>query len=113
MVTWKEIRMKRQYVINPPLIPMFLYRRNKTSWLRLMQWANDEFKARIRYCANHGYWRELKWLNENSSAISILAELSGYRKMCAIMDKCLWDQFTARERSFIRRSFELRDIILR
>jgi hypothetical protein len=103
--------MKRQYVIPPPSIPVFLYRFHKTAWLNLMQWAKNEFQARLIYCAENGYWKELKWLNENSSAISVLAELSGFRKMCAVMGDRVWHTFTARERSFIRRSLELQSFL--
>lgn len=105
--------MKRQYVIDPPSIPMFLYKRNVWAWKKLIEWAKQEFQARLVHCAEHGYWKELRWLNENSSAISILAELSGFRRMCAVMNDGVWGSFTARERAFIRRSFELRDLIMK
>lgn len=104
--------MKRQYVIDPPALPLFLYKRNETAWIRLIDWAKREFHARLVYCAENGYMREFKWLNENSSAMSILAELSGFRRMCAVMETCVWNEFTMRERSFIRRSFELRDLLM-
>lgn len=105
--------MNSQYVIPPPDIPEFFYGNYKSVWIDLIQWANREYKARLHYLAKNGYMREFKNMNENWSPIRILAELRGYRKFCALMKKSVWDSFSMRERVFIRRSYELRDLLLR
>lgn len=104
---------KPQYVIDPPNIPEFLYRHNSYAWRQLVAWAKNEFQARLVYLAEHGYWKELRYMNDNESPVTILAEMHGYRKLCAIMSDRVWDCFTARERSFVRKAYDLRDLLLR
>ncbi len=107
--------MNTQYVVAPPSIPEFLYKSNFTAWIALISWANKEYKARLRYCAKRGYFKQWVWLHKNSSPIRILAEMPQYRKFCALLvgNEGLWDMFNARERSFIRKAFELRDLLKR
>lgn len=105
--------MNSQYVIPPPDIPEFLYKSNFMAWITLISWANKEYKARLRYCAKNGYYRQWTWLHKNSSPIRILAEMPKYRKFCALLNEGIWDMFSARERSFLRKSYELRDLLLR
>jgi len=102
-----------QYCIQPPTFPMFMFKHNQSVWNKLVQWSKDEFQARLVYLSEHGYWRELKKMNEEYSPIRILAELHGYRRMCANMTQELYDSFSGRERVFIRRAFELRDLLLK
>lgn len=103
----------RQYVIPPPTMPMFLFHHYGYAWVKIVQWSKDEFQARLRYLAEHGYWRELKSMNENYSPARILAELHGYRGLCAKMTDKVWNQLNVRDRRDIRRAFELRDMLLR
>lgn len=106
------MRKQEQYVLQPPTdIPFFLFKRKAHAWRKIIDWAKAEFQVELRYCAERGYWRSLKWLNENSSAIRMLAELDGFRKMCANLSDDVWNQFTARERAFIRRAFELSQLL--
>lgn len=106
--------MTTQYVIPPPNIPQFLFKHySDTMAKRLIEWAKKEFDLRIRYCADRRYYRELKWLNENSSPIRILAELPNYRKICSYFTDESWNRLSARERSFVRRAYELREILVK
>lgn len=105
--------MKSQYVIQPPNIPEFLYKSNSTAWKSLIVWANKEYEARLRYCAKNGYLKQWVWLHKNSSPIRILAEMSKYRKFCSLLTEGVWDMFSARERRFLRRSYELRELLFR
>ena len=106
----------RQYVVNPPNIPMFIHKNYPQQTLpKLIQWAEKEFDARLKYCAENGYWYELKRLNEEYSPMRILAEMSGFRKICAYLQNNQrgWNELTGRQRVFVRRSYELRDLLMR
>lgn len=106
------MRNAGNYVNQPPTdIPFYLFKHRVGTWRKVIQWANEEFQLELRYCAERGYWRSLKWLNENSSAYRMLAELDVFRKMCANITQEVWDQFTPRERRFIRRAFELNQFL--
>lgn len=105
--------MNSQYVIQPPSIPEFLYKSNFSAWIALISWANKEYKARLRFCAKNGYFKEWIKLHKEYSPIRILAEMPKYRKLCALLTEGVWDMFSARERSFLRRSYEMRDLLFR
>ena len=107
------MRVPSQYVIPPPQIPMFMFKHYGRAWRQLIQWSKDEFQARLVYLSEHGYWKELKKMNEEYSPIRILAELHGYRRMCANMTQKVYDDISGRERVFIRRAYELRDMLLK
>jgi hypothetical protein len=78
----------------------------------LIAWAKNEHRARLRWCAERGYFRELKRLNEDYSPIRVLAEIEEYRQICANISQKGWDSLTGRERVFIRRAFEMRNLLL-
>lgn len=105
--------MSNHYVIPPPNVPEFMYRTYDSTWIDLIKWANREYRARLHYLAKNGYVREWKKMNEEYSPIRILAELTGYRRLCAKMNDGVWNRFSMRERVFIRRAFELRDYLKR
>lgn len=101
-----------EYIIPPPNVPLFLF--NRSSVLRKMiEWAKKEHAARIQFCADRGYYRELKRLNEDYSPKRVLAEVSGFRRICAQITDTVWNELTSRERVFIRRSFEIRRLLAR
>lgn len=102
-----------EYVIQPPDIPEFIYKRNVQAWRNLIDWSRKEFQARLIHLSEHGYWRELKRMNQNYSPYRILAEMSGYRKLCSLITQEMWEGLSGRERVHIRRAFELRDILFR
>lgn len=102
-----------QYVTPPPDIPEFYFKHYKTSWEQIIKWAKSEFRSRLQYCAKNGYMKEFKWIAENSSPIKILAELRGFRKLCALVTSETWGKIDKKDRDFIIRSYELRDLLLR
>ena len=104
---------KPQYVIQPPNIPMFLYKSSALALRELIEWANKEHKVRREYLIKHGYWKTLKFYEDNESPITILAEMSGFRRIASLISQRAWDKLSGRERVFIRRSYELRDLLLR
>lgn len=107
--------MRQQYIIPPPNVPEFLYKFNVRVWLDLIYWAKQEHRAWIKYLSENGYYKEYRWFIENVSPIVILAQSPKYRKLCAFLTQSqrVWDSFSVRERVFIRRAFELRDILKR
>lgn len=103
-----------QYITPPPDLPMFLYRRYaKSSLQKLIEWAKAEHQARLVFCAEHGYWREFKRLNEEYSPIRVLAEIKGFRRICANLTQEGYNQLSGRERVFIRRAYEFRELLFR
>jgi len=108
--------MRRQYITNPPNLPAFLYKHRPEYTLpKLIAWAKQEFDDRLRYCAENGYWYELKRLNDEYSPMRVLAEMSGFRRICAnvVNNQAGWNKLSGRDRVFIRRSYELRDLLMR
>ena len=104
----------RQYINPPPIFPDYIIKHYPHRVMReLMEWSKKEFHDRLIYLSEHGYWKELRRMNENWSPIRILAEMKGFRKMCAYINNEKYNQFTGRERVFIRRAYELRDLLLR
>jgi len=107
------MREKQQYVNEPPSIPLFLYKTKTQSLRDLISWAKKEWVDRLNYCAEHGYMLQHKRLTSDYSPMRILAEMTGYRRICSIVTQECWSGLTGRERVFIRRAFELRDLLLR
>lgn len=101
------------YITPPPAIPEFMFKRYASSLEAMIEWAEKEFQDRLKYCASHGYWKTLKYLNEEYSPVRLLAETHGFRKMCAMITPQSWNKLTGRHRVFIRKAFELRDILFR
>lgn len=108
----KQSATPSQYVIQPPSFPDFLFKTWVEPYRELMNWARQEYDARLKYCADRGYFKQHAYLTKNSSPIRILAELSGYRRFCSLITERVWDQFNPRERRFIRRAYEMRDLLL-
>jgi hypothetical protein len=109
----KESANPASYITQPPNIPYFMFQHYASSFEKMIAWAEKEFQDRLRYCAEHGYWRTLKYLNEEYSPYRILAEVHGFRRMCAKIDQNTWNKLTGRQRVFIRKSFELRELLFR
>ncbi len=109
--------MRRQYINKPPDFPMFMYK-NRPEYVlpALIEWANKEYSDGLDFCAKRGYYREYKYINEEYSPLRILAEMSGFRKICAYAEQGSmegWNRMPREHREFIMRSYELRDLLLR
>lgn len=103
--------MSTEYITPPPNVPFFLF--NRAVVLKnMIEWAKKEHAARIQFCADRGYYRELKRLNEDYSPMRVLAEVNGFRRICAKITESVWNELTGRERVFIRRSFEIRQLLV-
>lgn len=101
-----------QYIQSPPDIPFFLTSR-AGNLQALIQWAKDEHQRWIMRCTEDGYYRYLKVLNEEYSPIRFLAEMPQFRRICANITQHEWNKLSGRERVFLRRAYELRDILFR
>lgn len=103
----------QQYVIPPPDVPLFLYKTSTQALRELIYWAKMEHTRELRISAQRGYMKTVKYLTEEYSPIRILAEVSGFRKICAsiIADSRAWNGLTARERRFFRDAYSMRDML--
>lgn len=102
-----------QYVIAPPDVPRFFYGSYESSWRELIYWAKREHIARLKYCADRGYIKEFRRLQREWSPIRILAELTGFRRMCAVMGESVWKRLFSEEKDFIISCLKLRDLLKR
>ena len=111
----RESASSSQYVIPPPDIPEFMYKHFPAiTAKKLIAWAKSEFYARLQYLSERGYYKEHKWTSRNMPPIRILAEMSGFRKICAFYSTLEnWNKLNKEERDFIRKSYDFRDILFR
>jgi len=108
--------MSTRYVIPPPDVPEFLYGTYESAWRDLIYWAKREHIARLRYCADHGYIKEFRRQQREWSPVRILAELSGFRRYCGILQKRgrrIWKNFFREEQDFLISCLKLRDLLKR
>lgn len=103
----------QQYVIAPPSVPEFLYGHYESVWDELIEWAEKEYTARRHYLGKHGYYKEYVIHNEEWSPIRILAEMSGFRRLCAKLTSELWKRFNKIKKGFIINAYDMRDLLLR
>lgn len=99
------------YIVQPPSVPFFLITR-PTHLHNLIQWAKDEHRRWLIRCADNGYFRYLKVLNEEYSPIRFLAEMHEFRRICAKITEREWNQLSRADRKFLTSAFTLRDILL-
>lgn len=102
-----------QYVVQPPSVPYFLYKGYSKPFKDLIEWARKEYASRLTYCAKHGYYKEHRRLTSDYSPKRILAELSGFRRVCALMTERAWNNLSRAERGFISDAFEMRDLLMK
>ena len=103
-----------EYVIPPPDFPDFVFKRYVQPLEELIDWARKEYQARLIHCAEKGYWRTLKYLNEEYSPYRILAELHGFRKYCSYLNQNpQWAGAKKSTQRFIVKSYQLRDMLFR
>lgn len=104
-----------QYYIPPPNIPQFMYRFSFKAWKDLMIWSWNEYQERLKQHSRRGHYRELAVQASEFSPERILAEMTGFRKLCALLSKneSLWKKFTYSQRDYLIRCYELRDLLLR
>jgi hypothetical protein len=105
--------MNSQYIVPPPVMPNYFYKHYPLlAFRKLIEWAKTEHHARLRYCAERGYFKGVKHLNEDYSPMRVLAEVEGFRRMCAMISQEGWNKLSGRERVFLRRAYEMREMLL-
>lgn len=110
----KQSAYKSEYVIRPPEFPEFLFKSHIQPFEELIEWAKKEYQARLIYCAERGYWRSLKYLNEEYSPYRILAELHGFRKYCSYLNyNPRWASARKYTQRFIGKAYQLRDMLFK
>ena len=103
-----------EYVIQPPDFPNFSYKHGLLPFREMVEWAKKEYQARLIYCAERGYWKHLKIINEEYSPYRILAELHGFRRFCSYLNhNAAWASADCELQDFIIKSYQLRDMLLR
>ena len=102
-----------QYINPPPDVPLFVYKTSTQALQELIKWANKEHRAWLQYLSENAYYKQLTYFTHNVSPYRILAEMSGFRHIASVISQRSWDKLSGRERVFIRRSYELRDHLLR
>lgn len=102
------MKTSARYFTSPPTnIPEFFFRRYAWMWRKLIAWSTKEYNDALILFSRRGAMKTVKYLNEEYSAMRILAEMPGFRRLVAILTQDVWDDFTVRERSFIRRAYEI------
>ena len=110
----KQSASRSQYVIQPPEYPEYLFKCYVQPMEELIEWSKKEYQARLIYCAENGYWRELKYINEEYSPYRILAELHGFRKYVSYLSKnAQWAVARKYTHRFVSKAFSLREHLFR
>jgi len=110
----KQSALASQYVIQPPSFPDFLFKSHIQPMEELVEWSKREYQARLIYCAEHGYWRELKYINEEYSPYRILAELRGFRRYVSLLSyNARWATARKYMHRFVSKAFSLREDLFR
>jgi hypothetical protein len=104
-----------QYYIQPPSLPRFIYGTSNKAWVELMVWSYKEYQERLKQLPKRGYYKELTYQARSYSPIRVLAEMQGFRGICAMLQRNprVWNNFNARQRQYIRKAFQLRDHLMR
>ena len=107
--------MNSQYYIQPPNVPKYIYGFSNKAWENLMVWSYQEYRARLKELPKRGYLKELKFQSKEVSPYRVLAEMPGFRGLCAVLVKkpWMWNRLPKEQRDFIRKSFELRGHLIK
>ena len=89
-------------------IPSFLKKRFLGQYIKKMiEWSTKEYNDAVRIAAEHGAFRFVKFLTDEYSPMKILAECDEFKEIISILSGMTSIQISARERSFIRKSYQL------
>jgi hypothetical protein len=102
-----------QYVVQPPQFPDFVFKSHSMPFSELVGWAKREYVERLNYLASKGYHKQHLFHTKNYSPKRILAEMSGFRRFCALVSWRTWNELSRAERRFISDAFEMRDLLMK
>lgn len=103
--------MNKKYYTPPPMlgdIPPFLKKAYLAEYMRqLIQWSKLEYTAGMNYLNKHASIKTIVYFQKNVSAMRVLAESGLFKEVVEYLNENNFNQLTARERIFIRRTYEL------
>jgi hypothetical protein len=80
-----------------------------------MIWSYREYRERLKQLPRRGHLKELNYQARESSPLRVLAEMSGFRGLCAVLVKrpWMWNRLPKEQRDYIRKAFELRGYLIK
>lgn len=99
-----------RYFTSPPIsVPEFFFRRYAWMWSKLIKWATKEYNDALILFSRRGAMKTVKYLNEEYSAMRVLAEMPNFRRLVSLLvqEPDVWNKLNGRERVFIRRAYEI------
>lgn len=103
-----------KYYTPPPDLPAFIYKRYPVSSVsQLIAWSKKEYNDALRLFAKRGEFATVRLLTTNYSPMRLLAEMEGFKAIVAILvrDSRVWNSLSGRDRVFIRRAYELYEML--
>ena len=108
----RQSESESQYVIRPPEFPDFLFKTHVQPFEELIEWSKTEYQSRLVYCAENGYWKQLRYINEEYSPYRILAELHGFRRYVSYLSSnARWANARKQTHRFIAKALALRELL--
>lgn len=102
--------MNARYFNEPPSLPDYFYRHYTVRAFRaLISWSKKEYDDAVRLFSKRGAMKTVKYLNEEYSAMRVLAEMPGFRRIVSLLNENNYNLLDARERQFIRRAYEINE----
>lgn len=93
-------------------LPKFIYKHYAPQVFGLlMRWTDNEYNRAIDYANRHGNLNQARMLYKEWSGMRILSQMEGFRYICAQLDERSWNQLDRKTRKFIRKSFELYELL--
>lgn len=103
--------MSRTHYTPPPSlgdIPAFLKKAFLAKHVRdLIKWATTEYDTGLTHLMRHASPRTLQFFYNEYSPMRVLAESAGFREALEYLNEQNYNQLSARERKFIRHTYEL------
>lgn len=101
----------RYFTLPPTNVPEFFFRHYVWTWRNLIAWSVKEYDDALILFSKRGAMKTVKYLSKEYSAMRVLAEMPGFRRMIANITQDVWDKFDMRERVFIRRAWEIYELL--
>lgn len=105
--------MSRKYYNPPPWVslnnvPQFIINRYIASYVqRMVQWSIKEYDDAIRNASERGEYQFVKYLTTEYSPMKILATWDAFSEMITVLSNTGPIRMSAKDRSFIRKSYQL------
>ena len=104
-----------RYYLEPPQVtslPPFMYKSHSVFiFTSLIKWADAEYKKALDCAVNCQDWKTVRILSKDWSGMRILSQMDGFRWICAQLDEKSWNKLDYKTRKFIRRAYELYELL--